>query len=108
MRTAQGVSLAGLGPLPDDVAAAPGESGYDPLLRDLADYADRATARTAAKFTEYPQPSGLSGGPWPWRPTILLVLAVQVSVFIGLIPTRAHPYVGDLTEAGWTRVDLLS
>jgi len=33
---------------------APGEFSFDPILRDLASHADRATARTTAKFTEYP------------------------------------------------------
>ena len=37
---------------------AVGEFSFDPLLRDLAAHADKATARSTAKNTEYPTASG--------------------------------------------------
>lgn len=65
---------------------APGEFSYDPLLRDLAVRTDRATARTTAKFTEYPGSPDLTGAAWPWRPTLLAVLAILVSALAGMLP----------------------
>lgn len=65
----------------------PGEFSFDPLLRDLAAHTDRATARTTAKFTEYPADHlQLTGSSWPWRPTVLGLLAVVVAVGAGLLP----------------------
>ncbi|MEV6983051.1 DJ-1/PfpI family protein [Sphaerisporangium sp. NPDC051017] len=64
------------------------EFGFDPVLRDLARHADRATARITAKFSEYPIDGlRLEGPAWPWRSTILLAAALAASVFVGLTPT---------------------
>jgi len=66
-------------------ARAPGESSFDPVLRDLAASTDAATARATAKFVEYPlDGSRLPGAPWPWRPTVLLALTL-VAAAIPLI-----------------------
>jgi hypothetical protein len=54
-----------------------GEFSFDPVLRDLAAHADRATARTAAKYTDYPADQlVLDGAAWPWRPILLLLLTL--------------------------------
>lgn len=48
----------------------PGEFAFDPVLRDPP-RTDRAAARTTAKYTEYPDGHlRLTGGAWPWRPTL--------------------------------------
>ncbi|MET8051192.1 DJ-1/PfpI family protein [Streptosporangium sp. NPDC005286] len=63
-----------------------GEFGFDPMLRDLAAHADSATARTTAKFSEYPVGQlRLSGAGWPWRPTVIFVVALAVSVGVGML-----------------------
>ncbi|GAB1640854.1 DJ-1/PfpI family protein [Krasilnikovia sp. MM14-A1259] len=68
-------------------AQAPGEFPFDPVLRDLAAHADRATARATAKFTEYPaQHLVLSGSAWPWRSTLLGAATVAAAAGIGLLP----------------------
>ncbi|MFD1373687.1 DJ-1/PfpI family protein [Actinoplanes sichuanensis] len=65
----------------------PGEFSFDPLLRDLAAHTDRATARTTAKFTEYPADHlQLTGASWPWRSTALGVLVAAAAVGAGLLP----------------------
>jgi putative intracellular protease/amidase len=62
-----------------------GEFPFDPVLRDLAAQTDRATARTAARFTEYPTAHlRLTGSAWPWRPTALAVAALLASVTVAL------------------------
>ncbi|GIH76483.1 DJ-1/PfpI family protein [Planobispora longispora] len=67
-----------------------GESAFDPVLRDLAARADRATALATAKFTEYPAAHLTFTGPaWPWRPTALLVLALAVAAGAAALPSRA-------------------
>jgi hypothetical protein len=59
----------------------PGEFAFDPVLRDLAAQSDRATARMAAKYTEYPAAGlTLEGPAWPWRPTVLLLLTIAGAV----------------------------
>jgi putative intracellular protease/amidase len=69
-------------------AARPaGEFAFDPLLRDLARYADRATARTTAKFTEYPDDHLLlTGESWPWRATAWALLVLALAVAAGFLP----------------------
>jgi putative intracellular protease/amidase len=67
------------------------EFGFDPVLRDVAQYADQATARTTAKFSEYPSAHlKLSGPTWSWRPTTLFALALVISVGVGLLPLAAR------------------
>ncbi|WP_068929006.1 DJ-1/PfpI family protein [Planobispora rosea] len=69
---------------------APGESAFDPVLRDLAVRADRATAVATAKFTEYPAAHlTLTGTAWPWRPTVLFVLVLAVAAGAASLPSRA-------------------
>lgn len=49
---------------------ADGEFSFDPLLRDLAAHAGKATARSTAKNIEYPSAHRrLAGSPWAWRPS---------------------------------------
>src|SRR5207248_3138392 len=56
---------------------AAGQFSFDPLLRDLAAHADKATARSTAKNAEYPTAHlQLAGSPWPWRPTALAALTI--------------------------------
>ncbi|GIE30940.1 hypothetical protein Ait01nite_039850 [Actinoplanes italicus] len=65
----------------------PEEFAFDPLLRDLAEHADRATARTTAKFTEHPAGHlDLTGAAWPWRSTLLGLAALTLAVGIGMLP----------------------
>jgi putative intracellular protease/amidase len=66
----------------------PGEFAFDPLLRDLAEHADRATARTTAKFTEYPaEHLHLTGPSWPWRSTVIGLLVFVAAVGAGILPS---------------------
>lgn len=58
---------------------------FEPLLRDLALSAGRATALTTAKYLEYPlDASRLPGPAWPWRPTALLAAALAVGLGVAL------------------------
>jgi hypothetical protein len=67
------------------------EFGFDPMLRDLAEHGDRASALMAAKFSEYPSTQlQLSGAAWPWRPTALFGAALLLCLGIGLLPTVAR------------------
>ncbi|GIH90570.1 DJ-1/PfpI family protein [Planobispora siamensis] len=74
----------------------PGESAFDPVLRDLAVHADRATARTTAKFVEYPaEHLTLAGAAWPWRPTALLIaLSAAVGGVCALLLRRSRRSAG--------------
>jgi putative intracellular protease/amidase len=64
------------------------EFGFDPVLRDLARQADRATARATAAYLEYPTAHlQLNGPAWPWRPTALVGAALLTSALLGLLPT---------------------
>ncbi|MFF5205763.1 DJ-1/PfpI family protein [Streptosporangium sp. NPDC000396] len=66
---------------------ADGEFSFDPVLRDVAAHGDRATARAAAKFTEYPADHlELTGAAWPWRSTALFALTLVVAVGAGFLP----------------------
>jgi putative intracellular protease/amidase len=63
------------------------EFAFDPLLRDLAAHTDRATARTTAKFTEYPADHlQLTGASWPWRSTAFGLLTIVVAVGAAFLP----------------------
>ncbi|MEU4425870.1 DJ-1/PfpI family protein [Actinoplanes sp. NPDC024001] len=69
----------------------PGGDGFpfDRALLDLAEHTDRATARTTAKFTEYPGGHLAYPGPlWPWRPTALAVAALLLSAALALAVIR--------------------
>ncbi|TDC44134.1 DJ-1/PfpI family protein [Micromonospora sp. KC213] len=67
---------------------APGEFSLDPVLRDLAEHTDQATARATAKFTEYPaRHLRLTGDTWPWRTTLLGLLTIAVAAAVALLPT---------------------
>jgi hypothetical protein len=73
---------------------SPGQSTFDAVLADLAAHTDRATARTTAKYMEYP--SGhldLAGAGWPRRPTGLLALALLLAVGVGLLPHMVRPAI---------------
>jgi putative intracellular protease/amidase len=62
-----------------------GEFSFDPLLRDLARRADRATARTTAKYVEYPADGlRLDGPAWPWRATGLALLTLGLAAGAGV------------------------
>ncbi|GAA2355620.1 DJ-1/PfpI family protein [Dactylosporangium salmoneum] len=63
------------------------EFSFDPVLRDLARHTDRATAVTAAKFTEYPADHlRLAGAAWPWRSTTLAALTLVVATIVAMLP----------------------
>ncbi|MBO1417752.1 DJ-1/PfpI family protein [Streptomyces sp. FH025] len=65
----------------------PGEFGFDPVLRDLAEHGDRRTALTTAKFSEYPSAHlELTGAAWPLRSTLLAAAAAALSIGVGLAP----------------------
>lgn len=66
---------------------AAGEGSFDPMLCSLAAHTDRATARTSAKYIEYPTGHlQLAGGGWPWRPTALLALTVAAALGLAVLP----------------------
>lgn len=69
---------------------AAGEFPFDPVLRDLAAHTDRATARTTAKYTEYPVAQlNLTGPAWSWRPSALAVAALLLSAGVTTMARRA-------------------
>ncbi|WP_436530783.1 DJ-1/PfpI family protein [Actinoplanes sp. HUAS TT8] len=68
-------------------AARPGDSAFDPILRDIARTDGRATARTAAKYIEYPTPE-LPGSGVPGRIIVLIGLLTALGVAIGVGPRR--------------------
>lgn len=76
------------GPTPEfPHAAAPGGSAFDPLLRDLARSADRATAAATATFLEYPvDRSTLAGPAWPWRSSLLAALTLLLAGLVAAGP----------------------
>lgn len=65
---------------------APGESAFEPVLRDIAQQAGEHVARTAAKYIEYPVGALPAGGGFPARLTLLGSGAVVVAVGVGMIP----------------------
>jgi putative intracellular protease/amidase len=73
---------------------AAGESGFDAVLRNLAEHTDRATARVTAKYLEYPSDHlRLDGPSWPRRPVGLLALTLAAAVGAGLAPTALRALV---------------
>ena len=85
---------------------APTAFGFDPILRDLAQHADRATALVTAKRIEYPTAHlALTGDAWPWRSTALLGATLLLSVIVGLLvrapsrPTRRDALLTTVLEA---------
>ncbi|MFY1693984.1 MULTISPECIES: DJ-1/PfpI family protein [unclassified Solwaraspora] len=73
-----------------------GRFAADAVLLDLARDADRATARTTAKFTEYPQAHlRLTGPAWPWRATGWALATLLASVAAGVAtPLLAGRWLG--------------
>jgi hypothetical protein len=67
---------------PPHAGQADGEFSFDPLLRDLAAHAGKAT--------EYPPAHlQLAGSPWPWRPTTLFALTIAAAIGVALLPAAA-------------------
>lgn len=85
----------------------PGEFAFDPPLRDLAAHTDRATARVAAKFIEYPAGHlRLDGALWPWRPTVLAAFTLLTSITVGFVPALIRIAIcpkGDVRPEGRSR-----
>jgi hypothetical protein len=75
---------------PPHAGQVDGEFSFEPLLRDLAAHAGKATARSTAKNTEYP-PAHLqpAGRPWPWRPTTLFARTIAAATGVALLPAAA-------------------
>lgn len=72
--------------------AEPGDSAFDPILRDIARTSGRATASTAAKYIEYPAPElSDSGTPWRVIALVALLIALGVAIAIGRYPRRGRP-----------------
>jgi hypothetical protein len=70
---------------------ADGEFSFDPLLRDLAAHAGKATARSTAKNIEYPTAHlRLAGSQWPWRPTALFTLTIAAAAGAAFLPAAAR------------------
>ncbi|MEV8632335.1 DJ-1/PfpI family protein [Streptosporangium sp. NPDC051023] len=71
---------------------AAGESGFDPVLRDLAAHTDLATARATAKYNEYPiEHLTLTGPAWSWRPTLLFLLTALGAGLLSYTAVRLMP-----------------
>lgn len=60
-------------------AARPGDSGFDPILRDIARHDGKAVAITAAKYIEYPAPPLPGPAGTPWRVLLLLGTVVLLA-----------------------------
>ena len=70
---------------------ADGEFSFGPLLRDLAAHADKATARSTAKNTEYPAAHlQLAGPAWPCRPATLLALTIAAAAGAAVVPAAVR------------------
>lgn len=65
---------------------APGESAFEPVLRDIARQAGEQVAHTAAKYIEYPVGELPPGGGLPPRLVLLGAAAVVVAVAVGMAP----------------------
>jgi len=65
---------------------APGESAFDPVLRDIARQAGEPVACTAAKYIEYPVGSLPQGGALPVRLVLLSAGAVLLAAAVGMLP----------------------
>lgn len=67
----------------------PGESAFEPLLRELARRADRATAAATATFLEYPADNRDWSGPrGPWRSAGLALVTVVAGCAAGTLVAR--------------------
>jgi hypothetical protein len=75
---------------PPHAGQADGEFSSNSLLRGLAAYPGKATARSAAKSTEHP-PAHLrpAGGPRPWRPATPFAFTIAVATGVALLPAAA-------------------
>jgi putative intracellular protease/amidase len=88
---AQWAASRGLGLELPHAGQADGEFSFDPLLRDLAAHAGKATARSTAKNIEYPMAHlRLAGSQWPWRPTALFALTIAAAVGAAFLPAAAR------------------
>ncbi|UAJ79494.1 DJ-1/PfpI family protein [Leifsonia sp. ZF2019] len=67
-------------------AQKPGESAFEPVLRDISREAGEHVARTAAKYIEYPVGVLPSGGSFPARLVVLGCSVVLVAIGVGMIP----------------------
>jgi len=76
------------------VAARPGDSAFDPVLRDIASTDGRATAMTAAKYIEYPMPAmpDKSGG--SWRIIVLVIVLALLTAGAPMLTTRRALVMG--------------
>ncbi len=65
---------------------------FDPVLQDIAETKDVATATWVAKTLEYPVRAELSGSAWPWASTAKLALVglvgAAVAFIIGFVVVR--------------------
>ncbi|MGJ6966254.1 DJ-1/PfpI family protein [Streptosporangium sp. G11] len=74
-------------------AAHPGDSGFDPVLRDIARTDGRAVAATAAKYIEYPVPALPGEARIQWRILGLLGAVVLLAVLGAATPTLVRRLV---------------
>lgn len=65
------------------------EFPFEPVLRDIAETTDVATATWVAKTLEYPVRSELSGSAWPWSSTAKLLLAALFGAALAYAVVRA-------------------
>jgi putative intracellular protease/amidase len=68
--------------------ARPGDSPFDPVLRDIAAADGPAVATTAAKYLEYPVPTMPDHTGRPWRIIGLLVALVMLAMAGAAVPLR--------------------
>ncbi len=79
---------------------APGESAFEPVLRDIAWTAGESVARTAAKYIEYPVGSLPAGGSLPIRLVILSAGTVVVAIGAGMVPWAVRRTLRRVRGAG--------
>ncbi|MBU2665148.1 DJ-1/PfpI family protein [Actinoplanes bogorensis] len=60
--------------------ARPGDSAFDPILRDIAARDGHAVATTAAKYIEYPRPELPADAGTPWRIIALTAVTALLAV----------------------------
>ncbi|MCU7724274.1 DJ-1/PfpI family protein [Actinoplanes sp. KI2] len=70
--------------------ARPGDSAFDPVLRDIAAADGRAVAATAAKYLEYPVPALPDRTGRPWRIIGLVAGLVVLAAAGAVVPLRVR------------------